>query len=201
MSSDIVRDGYNRAAERYARQRDQFNSLPYLERLVARLRSGATVLDIGCGAGMPVDRYLVNQGCRVLGVDLSEKQIELARANVPEAAYAVRDMTALAAGEYTVDAVVSFYAVFHTPREGHAALFRMFRGFLPEGGLLLVTMGASDWEGTEEDFHGARMYWSHYGSETNRRLIEVAGFTILLDEIDGSGGERHQVVLAERRAD
>jgi len=159
------------------------------------------VLDVGCGAGIPVDRYLVDHECRVLGVDLSEKQIELARANVPEAAYAVGDMTALADGEFAVDAVVSFYAVFHTAREGHAALFRTFHSFLPEGGLLLVTMGASDWEGTEEDFHGARMFWSHYGNEANRRLIEATGYAILLDEIDGSGGERHQVVLAERQVD
>lgn len=198
MSQEIVRAGYNQAAEAYARGRDQFSSLPYLELLHERLRPGAAVLDVGCGSGLPVDSYLVERGYRVTGIDLSEAQIALARANVPEAAYAVRDMTELTAGEYAVDAVISFYAIFHTPREGHAALFRTFHSFLPPGGLLLVTMGAGDWEGEEADFHGARMWWSHYDSTTNRRLIEDAGFTILLDEIDTSGGERHQVVLAKR---
>ena len=199
MHHEIVREGYNQAAETYARQRDQFSSLPYLERLRERLRPGAAVLDVGCGAGLPVDRFLVGHGCQVTGIDLSEVQIALARDNVPEAAYAVRDMTDLTAGEYAVDAVVSFYAIFHTPREGHAALLRTFHSLLPAGGLLLVTMGVNDWEGTEEDFYGVRMWWSHYDSVANRRLIEGAGFQILFDESDRQHNERHQVVLAERR--
>jgi hypothetical protein len=56
-------------------------------------------------------------------------------------------------------------------------------------------MGASDWEGSE-DFHGAEMYWSHFGPVRNRELVEEAGFTVVMDEIDESGGERHQVILA-----
>jgi cyclopropane fatty-acyl-phospholipid synthase-like methyltransferase len=199
MNRDLVREGYDRAAESYARTRDQFTSLPYLEQLTIRLRPGATVLDVGCGAGVPIDRYLVDRGYRVFGVDLSERQIELARVNVPKVCYAVQDMTLLVLGTYSVDAIVSFYAIFHTPRDGHAALFRTLHSFLPEGGLLLVTMGSSGWEGVEEDFHGVRMYWSHFDSLTNRRLIEEAGFAVLLDTIDSQSGEQHQVVLAERQ--
>ncbi len=56
-------------------------------------------------------------------------------------------------------------------------------------------MGAEEWEGAEEDFHGARMSWSHFGAETNRDLVERAGFSVLLDEIDRSAGEAHQIIL------
>jgi cyclopropane fatty-acyl-phospholipid synthase-like methyltransferase len=200
LSTDLVRRGYNRAAETYTLQRNQFESLEYLDRLASRLRPGATVLDVGCGAGVPIDRSLVDRGYRVIGIDLSERQIALARANVPEAIYAVQDMTALRPNDYAVDAIVSFYAIFHTPRAGHAALLQTFAGLLPPGGLLLVTMGANEWEGTEEDFHGAPMFWSHYDSITNRRLIEEAGFAVVYDEIDQQRSERHQVVLAELAA-
>ncbi len=198
--NELVRRGYDEAAERYARQRDQFASLEYLEYLASRLRPGATVLDLGCGSGLPIDRYLVDQGFRVVGLDLSERQIALARVNVPKATYAVRDMTALLPNDFAVDAIVSFYAIFHTPRTGHAALMRTLASFLTHGGLLLVTMGASDWEGMEDDFHGVPMFWSHYDSLTNRRLIEAAGFTILRDITDQQANERHQVVMAERAA-
>lgn len=56
-------------------------------------------------------------------------------------------------------------------------------------------MGASEWEGSE-DFHGAEMWWSHHGAKKNRELVEQAGFNIILDEIDESGDEKHQILLA-----
>ena len=77
------------------------------------LKPGATILDVGCGSGLPVDKYLVEKGYDVIGIDLSAKQIALARQNVPEASYQVKDMVDLRHGEYQVDAVVSFYAIFH----------------------------------------------------------------------------------------
>ncbi len=195
--NEIVSVGYDAIAEVYTAQRDQFSSMRYLDALVSRLTVGAKVLDLGCGAGLPVDRYLLQRGFQVTGVDLSSRQIELAKLANPAVTYAVRDMLEVAPGEFAVDAVASFYAIFHTPRELHAGLLQTLRSFLQPGGLLLITMGATDWEGTEPDFHGVEMFWSHYDAVTNRRLVEEAGFRVLLDEIDASNDERHQVLLAE----
>lgn len=197
--NDLVREGYNKAAESYSFQRDQFKTDKYLDQLIEQLRPRATILDIGCGSGIPIDRYLVNLKFQVIGIDISEKQIELAKNNVPDAVYAVKDMSELKEGEFQVDAVIAFYAIFHTPRKQHQDLFRKINSYLPEGGLILVTMGSSDWEGTEDDFHGVKMYWSHYNSEKNRQIIEEAGFRVLFDEIDLSGNEKHQVVFAKKK--
>ena len=57
-------------------------------------------------------------------------------------------------------------------------------------------MGADEWEGAEANFRGVEMAWSHYGPEHNRAMIEAAGCSIDLDEIDTSAGERHQVLMA-----
>jgi len=108
MSNELVRKGYENAAERYLAQRDQFASTPYLDMLAERLKPGATVLDAGCGAGIPIDRYLVQHGYCVIGLDIAKKQIALARTLVPQATYQVRDMSTLKRGEFQVDAVVSF---------------------------------------------------------------------------------------------
>jgi len=38
------------------------------------------------------------------------------------------------------------------------------------------------------DFHGAPMYWSHFDTENNRRLLREAGFDVLqADEIEDEG--------------
>lgn len=106
-------------------------------------------------------------------------------------------MSELKANEYQVQAVVSFYAIFHTPRENHEQLLKIFRSFLTSDGYLLITMGANDWEGKEDNFCGTEMYWSHYGAQKNLQLVEKAGFTILFSEIDTTGGEEHLVILGQ----
>jgi cyclopropane fatty-acyl-phospholipid synthase-like methyltransferase len=193
-----VRDGYDQVAERYEAERKQQEVHPRLTELLARIRPGSRVLGVGCGAGIPISSHVANKGHRVIGVDISPRQIELARTNVPDGEFMVRDMLDLKQGEFEVDAVFSFYAVFHTPRESHAPILSVFASFLSEGGLLLVTMGADEWEG-REDFFGAPMWWSHYGAKKNRQTVESTGFDVISDEIDLSHGERHQVIFARKR--
>src|SRR3989344_6830641 len=193
----IVKEGYDKAAENYLIQRGLFENFAYLDKLVTLLPKGSEILDIGCGAGVPLDKYLIEKGYILRGVDISEKQIELAKKNVPQASYDVKDMSELKDGEYHVDAVVSFYAIFHTQKETHREMLKKFNSFLRPGGLLLVTMGASEWEG-EETFHGVPMYWSHYGTEENKKIIQEAGFQLIFDGLDESGGEKHQVILAQK---
>lgn len=197
MNDKLVRPGYDEIAQAYLAQRDQFKNLPHLEDLATRLRPGAAVLDVGCGAGVPVARFFAERGCAVTGLDISPTQVALAREQVPQATFAVRDMRTVQPREYAVDAIVSFYAIFHTPREHHAGILRALADCLRPGGFLLATLGADQWEGVEP-FHGVEMYWSHYGPEENRRMLADAGLVILRDQIDTSGGERHHVLLAQR---
>ena len=193
--NEFVRDGYERIAEAYAAQRDAFKSLSCLERFAALLPPGGRVLDVGCGAGLPAPRFLIERGFRVTGLDISPRMIELARANVPDCEFEVRDMLSLRRGEYEVDGVVALYSVFHLSRFAHEGLFRVLRSYLQPAGAILVTMGADEWEGTEPNFHGVEMFWSHFGRERNRAIVESAGFRIEVDEVDTSGGERHQVLM------
>jgi cyclopropane fatty-acyl-phospholipid synthase-like methyltransferase len=198
MSKDLVKKGYNKSAERYLKRRNQFRNNKYLEKLNKHLKKRATILDIGCGAGKPIDYFFIKKGHKVIGIDFSKKQIDLAKKNVPEAEYKVQDFSKLKRNEYKVDAVVSFYAIFHIPRRQHQVLFKRINSFLPRGGLILVTMGSTAWEGVEEDFHGSKMYWSHYDPKKNKGIIKSTGFKIIFDEIDKGGRENHQIILAKK---
>ncbi|MBI4202716.1 MAG: class I SAM-dependent methyltransferase [Chloroflexi bacterium] len=177
---DLVRAGYDAIAEQYlaARPRDGAD-MALLEDLAARLSPGAHILDAGCGAGVPVAQRLA-QRFAVTGVDLSQAQVDLARRLVPAASFLCGDMTRLSFPAASFDAVVSFYAVIHVPREQHRDLLLNFHRMLKPGGLLLVTMGRSDAPGdTDNDFFGAPMYWSHYDAPTNQRLAGACGFQVL----------------------
>jgi len=198
--NDFVRRAYDEVAEAYLEvRRHNRHDLPYLDRLVSQLQPGDRVLDVGCGPGLPIAAHLVSAGLDVTGIDISPVQIELARRSVPEGEFLVCDMNDLEEGEFAVAAVVAFYSLFHTPREGHFRLLTTLRTFLPSGGRLLCTFGSTEWEG-EEPFFGTPMRWSHFGPERSQRLVTEAGFAIELSEIAehqfGDEFERHLVVGA-----
>jgi len=197
MSNDLVKKGYEKASNDYSATRDQYKNNKYLEKLNSLLKPKSLILDLGCGAGRPVDEFFVKKGHKIIGIDISQKQIDLARKNLPNGEFKIEDFSELKKGKYSVDAVVSFYAIFHIKRELHQELFKKINSFLPIGGLILVSMGAEEWEGKEQ-FHGVEMFWSHFGEDKNLEIIKNAGFSILFNEIDESGEEKHLFVIAEK---
>ncbi len=178
----VVEQGYDRIAERHlewvhgirAEERARYTSV-----LLNGLPAGAEVLDLGCGAGVPTTRQLARR-FRVTGVDISARQIALARQDVPEAQFIQADITQLDFPPATFDAVSAFYSIIHVPRQEQSKLLRDIASWLRPGGLLVATMGAGSMKADyDEDFLGAPMYWSSFDSETNRRLVVEAGLHVI----------------------
>jgi ubiquinone/menaquinone biosynthesis C-methylase UbiE len=194
----IVEEGYNKIARQYHSERHQFESIIELKKLTQLLDPGAEVLDVGCGAGVPVTKFLVDEGFSVTGIDISDGMLKLAKKHVPKCKFLKADMSEMDFPENSFDGIVSFYAVIHLPREKHADLFKNFYKFLKPGGVMLIGLGSDEWEETAEYF-GAKMFWSFYDPEKELELIKNAGFKILLDEIIERGGEKHYWVLAKSK--
>lgn len=177
---ETVKAGYNQIADRYlaGRKRDS-EDVRLLEELATRLPNGAKVLDAGCGAGIPIS-LILSENFNVTGVDFSEAQVELARKNVPNASFLYEDMTRLKFPENTFDGITSYYAIIHIPREEHQSLLAYFYRMLKSGGFALLCLGAEHLiDDVDENFFGARMYWSHFDSETYLKMLKDIGFTIL----------------------
>ncbi len=199
----IVAQGYDRIAKGYLERRGDARperDRAYLDRTTEGLERGARVLDLGCGAGVPVAAYL-SERFRVVGLDISRRQLSLARGNVPGGTFLLADMCSLPFRPASFDAVVALYSIIHVPRKEHEALLASLCDVLRPGRRLLATMGNDDWEAGESDWLGlgAEMYWSHYGADTNLELLEQAGFRVLETQVepDTFDGE-HLFVLAEK---
>jgi len=81
----IVREGYEKGDYPGIFRR---NSAPneiekrFLDRLLSLCPDRPAILDLGCGTGVPVDKYLVARAANVVGVDISPKHIALANDSV-----------------------------------------------------------------------------------------------------------------------
>jgi trans-aconitate methyltransferase len=90
----IVAKGYDMLGEEYLAWASGFvddGRQRMLNEFTARLASGARVLDLGCGPGLPSTQVLAGR-FDVTGVDISEVQLDAARRNVPEASFLRADV-------------------------------------------------------------------------------------------------------------
>lgn len=200
----IVEKGYDRGDyAKVFRSSTKLNSFEQrlFNMLLRRIPPEAAVLDLGSGIGVPYDRFLVDKGCQVTGIDISQKHIDSAIENVPEATYIKGDFSNLKFAEGSFDAIISLYAIFHIPRIEHVALFRKMHHFLKQKGVILVSLGTSNSEyGEEDDWCGVKMAWSTYDPQTYEKILADSGFAILDAAFEGEdgSGEYHFWVLASK---
>lgn len=200
----IVKEGYEKGD--YAghfRTSSQPNAIEkkFLDRLAAFVPKAAKILDLGCGIGIPFDKYLADKGFKITGIDVANKHIEQARKNVPNANFIEGDFSKTNFGGERFHAIIALYSVFHIPREEQQNLFNKMHNLLESGGVILMTLGTSGGESIEKDWTGAPMAWSNYDPATYKAMIAQAGFEITESEYEGQPGddEYHWWVLAKKK--
>jgi SAM-dependent methyltransferase len=202
---EIVRAGYDAIADRYAEWAGSFESpiMSWVERLVQRVPEGARMLELGCGGDNPATRVLVAR-YEYTGVDLSPEQLARARRAHPRATFTEADATTLDLPAESFDAVASFFMFGHVPRREQEQLLRRIHGWLRPGGWFLTTLGtAGARDEVEADWLGAPMFFASFDEETNRQMLERAGFVIdearvIPFEEPGHGLVQFMWVLARR---
>lgn len=168
----IVEAGYDAMAEHYLTWSAQISDDPrlhYLADFDSRLDDNAKVLELGCGAGVPVTKKLAERH-DVLGIDLSRQQLELAEANVPTARFEKADMTELDFPDGTFDGIAAFYSILHVPRAEQPGLIAKIARWLKPGGLFLASLGVGTPDVTET-WLGVEMFFGSNTPDANRELL------------------------------
>jgi SAM-dependent methyltransferase len=198
---ELVRRGYDAISYLYRPDDAEDGQYgPWLDELRRRLPAAGAVLDVGCGCGVPVSRFLVRAGHTVTGVDISEVQVERARRLVPEGTFIHADATEFDMPPASLDAIVCLYAIIHLPLRAQPALIQRMATWLRPGGWLLATVGSSAWTGTEENWLGgpATMWWSHADSATYRMWFEQAGLAVVGERFVPEGRSGHSLYWLRR---
>jgi len=202
----LVRRGYDACARAYHEAR-KTQAPTELRGLLDRLDHAADVLDLGCGAGVPIAWTLAKRH-RITGVDVSPEMVRLARRNVPAGHFVCADVTSIDFDPSSFDAVVAICSIFHLPREQQSALFQSIHRWLKPGGYLLCTLSHHHEAGyTEDGFFGVTMYWSNYSLEEYLETLAGVGFQVLetsstargYDDTTLGDTEDHPLVLARKR--
>jgi SAM-dependent methyltransferase len=179
---DVVAS-YDTIAEEYAGHYfDELSRKPFDCSLLTRfsqLTPEGLTCDIGCGPGH-IARFLSDLGLDVLGVDISQAMVEVARRLNPGLVFERGDMLCLQFPDNTFAGIAAFYSVIHIERSRlPQALEELFRVLAP-GGRLLASFHVGEGEIHREEFLGRNVSFhaSFFGIEEMSADLVEAGFLI-----------------------
>lgn len=155
-------DTYNKIAEDW--HKDHQSDTWWIEgtnKFISLLKPMDKVLDVGCGGGTK-SKYLIKKGLQVVGIDNSERMIEIARREVPNTEFFVMDMSDMSKLKEEFDGVFVQAVLLHTPKKNVKKVFQGLFNKLKQNGYLYIAVKEKRQDGSEEEIKTEEDYGYKY---------------------------------------
>lgn len=189
-----LKSTYNRIAEDWFK--DHHGDTWWVEgtdKFVSFLKPGALVLDVGCGAGVK-SKYLFDKGLNVVGVDFSEKMIEIAQREVSGATFRVAEIKDLSGLKEDFDGILAQAVLLHIPKSEAGAVVKGLRDKLMNGGYLYIAVKQKREDGKEEEMlkeddygYEYERFFSYFTLPEIQKYVSDAGMEMCYENVALSG--------------
>lgn len=169
----------------------------WLERFAALIPAASEILDLGCGSGEPIARWLIERGHALTGVDTAPALIGLCRERFPGHDWRVGDMRTLALGR-SFGGLIAWDSFFHLAHDDQRRMFGVFRAHAAPGAALMFTSGPAHGEAIGE-FAGEPLYHASLDPDEYRALTDESGFDVVAHVAEDRDCAGRTVWLARRR--
>lgn len=187
---DCLRDTYDRIAKDWARDHERDTWwLECAARFASLLPQDARVLDAGCGSGQKA-RFFQDRGARVLGIDFSEKLLEIARQTATASDFRLLDLRDIRTLSEQFEGVFAQASLLHIPKtETFSVIEGMVSRLVPRG-LLYIAVKAQRRGGPEEEIvtendygYDYERYFSYYTMDEMQAYVDRLGLSIVHAEV------------------
>ena len=194
-----VIDVYQRHGEAWAKLRNnRLVERAWINRFCALIPSEGTVVDIGCGSGLPIAGELIERGFDVTGVDGTPTMIGLFKRNLPGVAVHLADMRELALGQ-RFQGLLAWDSFFHLSPDDQRGMFPRFQTHAEPGAALMFSSGNAEGEAIGE-LQGDRLYHGSLDPDEYRSLLDIAGFAVIAHIVEDPDCGRRTIWLAQQRS-
>ena len=166
---------YDAIAEKFAAQWFEHPPIEILDLLLDLMGRHGCILDAGCGPGHHA-KYLAMRGQDVVGIDLSEGMLGIAKGRVDGVTFRKMDIRRLAFAGQTFDAVWCAGAAMHVPREEAVELLTGFRRVLRPNGVLGLNLQVDKHSELVRHDEDHRFFEYYRDFAEVERLLSYAGF-------------------------
>lgn len=157
-----LKETYNRIAEDWVKDHDRDTWWQEgTDYFLSLLPQGAHILDVGCGAGIKT-QYITDEGYNAMGVDFSEKMIEIAKREYSGLDFAVLDMYDIGTLEKNFDGIFVQAALLHIPKARAMEVLTNMKDKLNAGGFLYLAVKGMRADGMEEEMRKEDDYGYEY---------------------------------------
>jgi SAM-dependent methyltransferase len=185
-------NGYEQLAETFIRARNRQIGTATVREWSKTLPPGSSILDLGCGNGVPISEVLINEGFAVYGVDASPKLIAAFRERFPDAHAECSAVEDSGFFRRTFDGAIAWGLMFLLPADIQAALIRKIARTLNPSGRFLFTSPQEPL--TWFDALTERKSIS-LGAEVYQQILHAEGLTLVGETLDE--GDNHYYLVSK----
>lgn len=158
------------------------------------------ILDIGCGTGYPIDKYLVECNFFVTGIDLSKKMIDEAKKlQLVNATFIKQDILDFSTDKL-YDGIIAFDSIWHIKKDNQIDAYKKIASLMKDGAYFLFTHGKLNSEIIGTMFN-QKFYYSALNIDELKTIFSKIGLKIIFlaeNYQEPSTGERDLLVIARK---
>ena len=121
-----IQQVYDSNAQAFDRQRNKsLFEKKWLDIFCSHLKSGDSILDVGCGSGTPIAEYFIQKQYKVTGVDFSPNMLKMTSERFPQQEWILQDMREIHLNRQ-FDGIISWNGFFHLNHKDQYDVFSKF---------------------------------------------------------------------------
>ena len=149
----------------------------WLDRFCGSVPPSSSVLDLGCGAGAPIARYLSERGYSITGVDSSPAMVSMFQSQLPHDQALVADMRTLSLDQ-VYHGILAWDSFFHLNHDDQRRMFPIFRAHAAPRASLMFTSGPACGEVIGR-LEGEPLYHASLDAAEYTGLLDGEGFDVV----------------------
>ncbi|KKR46531.1 MAG: Methyltransferase type 11 [Parcubacteria group bacterium GW2011_GWA1_40_21] len=175
------------------------------DKFISFLNKDDLVLDVGCAGGIK-SKYLIENGLNVVGMDFSEKMVEIAKCEVPNGEFLVKDMANADTLNYIFDAIFMQAVPLHIPKVNAKEIIKKLAKKLKRGGYFYIAVkakkpGRAEEEVSVEEDYGYRYerFFSFFTLKEIKQYMKESGLDVIYETTTDSGRATWIQVIAQKK--
>lgn len=168
----------------------------WLDLFISKLEPESKILDVGCGSGEPIAKYLIDRGLHLVGVDYSKAMIDIVKSKFPQNEWIHCRMQDLNFDK-KFNGIIAWNSFFHLNQEDQKSTLDVFANHLVTNGVLLFTAGPDEGEVLGK-VNGRDVYHSSLSADEYKKILEINGMKLIQYKLNDDECNNHCVFFAQK---